>query len=125
LRLGKPIFGDDQQRFRDLRRRCAGGDAPRQQGPPGDGRPEQLRRGMMAGEHYRASHLMGSCVCLHDQAQAVPVRRTGAILLADCFGCAKIIRPATVCSTRVTVTSMVLPMNDLPPSTTIIVPSSR
>ena len=56
--------------------------------------------------------------------QAVPVRR-GAMLVEACLGWAKIMRPATVCRTRVTVTSIVSPMCDLPFSTTIIVPSSR
>src|SRR5579871_3149699 len=49
----------------------------------------------------------------------------GYFLAALPFGCAKIMRPATVCSTRVTVTSTVLFMCWRPPSTTIIVPSSR
>ena len=40
-------------------------------------------------------------------------------------GWAKIIRPATVWRTRVTVTSRSLSMSRAPPSTTIIVPSSR
>src|SRR5207244_10446955 len=40
-------------------------------------------------------------------------------------GWAKIIRPATVWSARVTDTSISLSMNREPPSTTIIVPSSR
>ena len=38
---------------------------------------------------------------------------------------AKIILPAAVCSTLVTVTSMVSPTRFLAPSTTIMVPSSR
>ena len=40
-------------------------------------------------------------------------------------GLAKIIRPAAVCSTLVTVTGMVVLMFSLPPSITTIVPSSR
>ena len=41
------------------------------------------------------------------------------------FGLAKIIRQAAVCNTLVTRTSTVSPIKRLPPSTTIIVPSSR
>lgn len=41
------------------------------------------------------------------------------------LGLANIIRPAAVCKTLVTTTSMVSPINLLPPSTTIMVPSSK
>ena len=44
---------------------------------------------------------------------------------SSAFGRAKIIRPATVCRTLVTTVSRVSPMCRFPPSTTIIVPSSR
>ena len=43
----------------------------------------------------------------------------------SCRSWAKIIRPATVCRTRVTVTSSSLSIDFAPPSTTTIVPSSR
>ena len=49
----------------------------------------------------------------------------GDRLIHPSCGCAKIIRPATVWSTRVTLIESSLSMYLLPPSTTIIVPSSR
>src|SRR5579884_2987304 len=55
----------------------------------------------------------------HDQADA------GCHVFPLPFGCAKIIRPATVWSTRVTVTGISFWRYGLPFSTTIMVPSSR
>ncbi len=55
-----------------------------------------------------------------------PGRDVGhAVAHAPSRGWAKIIRPATVWRTRVTVIGTSVSMNRLPPSTTIIVPSSR
>src|SRR5579859_4826411 len=71
------------------------------------------------------SHDNGGRFILHGYLSFEGGGNNGLFPLFPCLGWAKIMRPATVCSTRVTVTSTVMPIYCRPPSTTIIVPSSR
>src|SRR5437667_10144700 len=71
------------------------------------------------GHLKRCPYIFYACRCLAGGGCG------GGRIAPFCLGWANIMRPATVCRTRVTVTSIVVFMYWRPFSTTIMVPSSR